>query len=58
MRYDPSRRRPQQCALADHFFAGETGMGEIRRGVLAFDIAGKCSAGLNDHKREFDHAYV
>jgi hypothetical protein len=27
-------------ALGMHFFAGETGMGELRRGVLAFDIAG------------------
>jgi hypothetical protein len=27
-------------ALGFHFFAGETGMGELRRGVLAFDIAG------------------
>jgi hypothetical protein len=28
-----------------HFFAGETGMGELRRGVLAFDIAGNIPAG-------------
>ena len=28
-------------ALGFHFFTGETGMGELRRGVLAFDIAGK-----------------
>ena len=27
-------------ALGLHFFAGETAMGELRRGVLAFDIAG------------------
>ena len=27
-------------ALGFHFFAGETGMNELRRGVLAFDIAG------------------
>jgi hypothetical protein len=28
-----------------HFFAGENGMGELRRGVLAFDIAGHIPAG-------------
>ena len=28
-----------------HFFAGENGMGELRRGVLAFDIAGRIPAG-------------
>jgi hypothetical protein len=28
-----------------HFFAGENGMGEIRRGVLAFDVAGRIPAG-------------
>jgi hypothetical protein len=28
-----------------HFFAGENGMGELRRGVLAFDIAGTIPAG-------------
>src|SRR5438477_10412693 len=27
-------------ALGFHFFTGETGMGELRRGVLAFAIAG------------------
>jgi hypothetical protein len=32
-------------ALGNHFFAGETGMGEFRRGVLAFDIAGNIPAG-------------
>jgi hypothetical protein len=32
-------------ALGQHFFAGETGMGELRRGVLAFDIAGNIPAG-------------
>jgi hypothetical protein len=32
-------------ALGNHFFAGETAMGEIRRGVLAFDIAGSIPAG-------------
>src|SRR5215208_2201938 len=32
-------------ALGVHFFAGETGMGELRRGVVAFDIAGQIPAG-------------
>jgi hypothetical protein len=32
-------------ALGVHFFTGETGMGELRRGVLAFDIAGNIPAG-------------
>jgi len=32
-------------ALGQHFFAGETGMGDLRRGVLAFDIAGSVPAG-------------
>jgi hypothetical protein len=32
-------------ALGNHFFAGETGMGELRRGVFAFDIAGNIPAG-------------
>jgi hypothetical protein len=32
-------------ALGSHFFAGETAMGELRRGVLAFDIAGNIPAG-------------
>jgi hypothetical protein len=32
-------------ALGNHFFAGETGMGEFRRGLLAFDIAGNIPAG-------------
>jgi hypothetical protein len=32
-------------ALGNHFFAGETAMSEIRRGVLAFDIAGNIPAG-------------
>jgi hypothetical protein len=35
----------QSNALGNHFFAGETGMGELRRGVLAFDIAGNIPAG-------------
>ena len=32
-------------ALGDHFFTGETGMSEIRRGVLAFDVGGNVPAG-------------
>jgi hypothetical protein len=32
-------------ALGNHFFAGKTAMGELRRGVLAFDIAGSIPAG-------------
>jgi hypothetical protein len=32
-------------ALGNHFFAGETGMGLLRRGVIAFDIAGNVPAG-------------
>jgi FtsP/CotA-like multicopper oxidase with cupredoxin domain len=32
-------------ALGDHFFTGETAMSELRRGVIAFDIAGNVPAG-------------
>jgi hypothetical protein len=32
-------------ALGFHFFAGENAMGELRRGVVAFDIAGQIPAG-------------
>src|SRR5207245_4391960 len=32
-------------ALGNHFFTGTTGFGEIRRGVLAFDIAGNIPPG-------------
>jgi hypothetical protein len=32
-------------ALGNHFFTGETAMGELRRGVLAFDIAGSIPPG-------------
>jgi hypothetical protein len=42
--YDPAEG-DQSNALGNHFFAGETGMGELRRGVLAFDIAGNIPAG-------------
>jgi hypothetical protein len=42
--YDPTEGDVSN-ALGNHFFAGETGMGELRRGVLAFDIAGNVPAG-------------
>jgi hypothetical protein len=42
--YDPAEGDVSN-ALGQHFFAGETGMGELRRGVLAFDIAGSVPAG-------------
>jgi hypothetical protein len=32
-------------ALGSHFFTGKTAMGELRRGVLAFDIAGSIPSG-------------
>src|SRR5438046_10543083 len=42
--FDPAEG-DQSNALGNHFFAGETAMGELRRGVLAFDIAGNIPAG-------------
>ena len=42
--YDPAEGDLSN-ALGFHFFAGETGMSELRRGVLAFDIAGNVPAG-------------
>ncbi len=42
--YDPAEGDFSN-ALGNHFFAGKTAMGELRRGVLAFDIAGSISAG-------------
>ena len=42
--YDPAEG-DHSNALGLHFFAGETGMGELRRGVIAFDIAGHIPAG-------------
>jgi len=42
--YDPAEGDLSN-ALGQHFFAGETGMGELRRGVLAFDIVGNVPAG-------------
>jgi hypothetical protein len=42
--YDPAEG-DHSNALGNHFFAGETAMGELRRGVLAFDIAGNVPAG-------------
>jgi hypothetical protein len=42
--YDPADG-DKSNALGFHFFAGETAMGELRRGVLAFDIAGSIPPG-------------
>jgi hypothetical protein len=42
--YDPTEGDHSNGA-GFHFFAGENGMGELRRGVLAFDIAGTIPAG-------------
>jgi hypothetical protein len=42
--YDPAEGDLSNGA-GFHFFAGENGMGELRRGVLAFDIAGAIPAG-------------
>jgi hypothetical protein len=42
--YDPAEGDTSN-ALGLHFFAGETAMSELRRGVLAFDIAGHIPPG-------------
>ena len=42
--YDPADGDTSN-ALGFHLFAGKTAMGELRRGVLAFDIAGSVPAG-------------
>ena len=42
--YDPDEGDHSNGA-GFHFFAGENGMGELRRGVLAFDVAGAIPAG-------------
>jgi hypothetical protein len=42
--YDPAEGDLSN-ALGFHFFAGENALGEIRRGVLAFDIGGSIPAG-------------
>jgi hypothetical protein len=42
--YDPAEGDTSN-ALGLYFFAGETGMGELRRGVIAFDIAGHIPEG-------------
>jgi hypothetical protein len=42
--YDPAEG-DHSNALGFHFFTGKTGMGELRRGVLAFDIAGTIPPG-------------
>ena len=42
--YDPAEGDHSNGA-GFHFFAGENGMGELRRGVLAFDVAGTIPPG-------------
>jgi len=42
--YDPAEGDHSNGA-GFHFFAGENGMGELRRGVLAFDVAGSIPPG-------------
>src|SRR6516164_4936094 len=42
--YDPAEGDHSNGA-GFHFFAGENAMGELRRGVLAFDVAGIIPAG-------------
>jgi len=42
--YDPAEGDHSNGA-GFHFFAGENGMGELRRGVIAFDVAGTIPAG-------------
>ena len=42
--YDPDEGDHSNGA-GFHFFSGENGMGELRRGVLAFDVAGTIPAG-------------
>ena len=42
--YDPAEGDHSNGA-GFHFFAGKTGMGELRRGVLAFDIVGSIPTG-------------
>jgi hypothetical protein len=42
--YDPADGDTSN-ALGLHFFAGETAMGELRRGVIAFNIAGNIPPG-------------
>jgi hypothetical protein len=42
--YDPAEGDLSN-ALGFHFFAGENAIGELRRGVVAFDIAGQIPAG-------------
>src|SRR5260370_15095159 len=42
--YDPAEGDHSNGA-GFHFFAGENGMGELRRAVLAFDISGTIPAG-------------
>jgi hypothetical protein len=42
--YDPAEGDVSN-GIGFHFFAGETAMGELRRGVVAFDIAGRIPPG-------------
>jgi hypothetical protein len=62
--YDPAEGDTSN-ALGNHFFAGETAMGELRRGVLAFNVAGSIPCGstitgvtlsLNMSRTAFDTA--
>jgi hypothetical protein len=64
--YDPSEGDTSN-ALGLHFFAGENGTGEFRRGVLAFDIAGYITPGstitavslsMNMSRTAFDTARI
>jgi len=64
--YDPLNG-DKSNALGFHFFAGETGMKELRRGVLAFDIANNIPTGavitaaslsLNMSRTPINTAYV
>ena len=45
-------------ALGFHFFAGETKRSELRRGVVAFDIAGHIPPRLNNHGGNSEYEYV
>ena len=56
--YDPAEGDHSNGA-GFHFFAGENGMGELRRGVLAFDLAGTIPAGstitaVSHHEHVYD----
>ena len=55
--YDPAEGDHSNGA-GFHFFAGENGMGELRRGVLSVRHRGNCSGRLYDHSRNPDHEHV